>query len=81
MSTHTMHGKQVEMGKDRSPNQEGKQGIFGFGVRLRRCEVTSLRKCEQLSRRATNIERKNVSTSCGESATQLECKSCNWLLS
>lgn len=27
MSTHTMHGKQVEMGKDYSPDQE-KQSVF-----------------------------------------------------
>lgn len=54
MSTHTMHGKQVEMGKDCSTDQENKLCIFGFGVRLRRCEEMCLHKCEQVSKRESN---------------------------
>lgn len=56
MSSHTMHGKQVEIGEDCSPDQN-KLCIFGFGVRLRRCEEMCLRKCEQRSKRESNKER------------------------
>lgn len=52
MSSHTMHGNQVEIRKGHGPIGENNLYIFwSFGVRLRRCEKMCLHKYGQLSKR------------------------------